>query len=91
MIDHVGNLTERFRKALMREHHDDWTMEVISEASHICAQTLIGNEGPTKLVPGDTLEKAIQRYENGGFGPYGSPSADKRFQQYMGLLAEVKP
>lgn len=33
-------LIERFRKALMKEHHQNWTMEVISEAAHICARSL---------------------------------------------------
>jgi hypothetical protein len=31
-------LVEVYRKALMREHSDDWTMEVIAEAAHICAR-----------------------------------------------------
>jgi hypothetical protein len=36
--DDVDLLVERYRKALMAKHADDWTMEVISEAAHICAQ-----------------------------------------------------
>lgn len=31
-------LIEKFRKALMVEHHGDWSMEVVSEAAHICAR-----------------------------------------------------
>ena len=34
------SVTERFRKALMAEHHH-WTMEVVSEAAHICARSLV--------------------------------------------------
>jgi hypothetical protein len=37
--DWVTLLIERYRKALMAEHAHDWTMEVISEAAHICART----------------------------------------------------
>lgn len=33
-----ANLIEVFRKALMREHHQDWDMETVSEAAHICAK-----------------------------------------------------
>lgn len=33
-----ADLVERFRKALMEQHHHDWTMEVVSEAAHICAR-----------------------------------------------------
>lgn len=35
-----ANQIERFRKALMAAHAGDWTMEVISEAAHICAAAL---------------------------------------------------
>jgi hypothetical protein len=33
-------LVERFRSALMREHADDWDMETVSEAAHICAHVM---------------------------------------------------
>lgn len=36
-----SGLTERFRAALMVEHHHDWTMETVSEAAHICAHSLV--------------------------------------------------
>jgi hypothetical protein len=31
---------ELFRAALMEKHSDDWDMETISEAAHICAATI---------------------------------------------------
>lgn len=34
-------LAERFRAALMVEHADDWDMETISEAAHICARQIV--------------------------------------------------
>ena len=76
-------LIERFRKALMQAHSHDWTMEVISEAAHICAE--VANPTP-KLMRNDTPEKARQRYRNNGFGVYGSPSAKKTFDKYMQLF-----
>jgi len=36
-----GELTERFREALMAEHGEDWDMDTVSEAAHVCA-TAIG-------------------------------------------------
>lgn len=33
-----ASLVETFRKALMEKHHQDWDMETISEAAHICAE-----------------------------------------------------
>lgn len=33
-------LIEQFRKALMVAHADDWTMDTISEAAHICARSV---------------------------------------------------
>lgn len=33
-----SSLVETFRSALMAEHHDDWDMETVSEAAHICAR-----------------------------------------------------
>lgn len=31
---------EAFREALMAAHSDDWTMEIIAEAAHICARVV---------------------------------------------------
>jgi hypothetical protein len=33
-----ASLIEVFRKAPMVEHHQDWDMDTISEAAHICAE-----------------------------------------------------
>ena len=82
----ITQLTEKFRVALMREHHSDWSMEVISEAAHICAHQLVHGDRPNRIVPGDTPEKAWQRYKRGGCGVYGSPSAAKIFKRYMALF-----
>lgn len=38
--DGPSQTVERFRKALMRRHHDDWDMETVAEAAHICAEEL---------------------------------------------------
>jgi hypothetical protein len=35
-----SEMVERFRKALMQRHHDDWDMETVAEAAHICAEEL---------------------------------------------------
>ena len=35
-------MIEVFRKALMEAHHDDWDMETVSDAAHICADALRG-------------------------------------------------
>jgi hypothetical protein len=45
-------LVERFRSALMREHADDWDMETVSEAAHICAHVmaLIAQPDPDELI-----------------------------------------
>ena len=78
---------ELFRKALMCEHRDDWTMETISEAAHICARAL--ETSPVhKTLKGDTPEEARKRYRAGGFGVYGSPSAKATFERYMKLFDE---
>lgn len=45
--DARSDLTEQFRKALMEAHADDWDMETISEAAHICARV----EFPAEDVP----------------------------------------
>lgn len=37
----LAALIEAFRKALMEKHADDWTMETISEAAHICAHAWV--------------------------------------------------
>lgn len=40
----IGYLVESFRQALQAAHHDDWDMETVSEAAHICANTFV-NQG----------------------------------------------
>lgn len=35
--DKTADMTEKFRTALMEVHANDWTMETIAEAAHICA------------------------------------------------------
>ncbi len=79
---------ELFRKALMREHHHNWSMEPISEAAHICAKALYPNE-LARPLKNDTPEKARKRYREGGFGVYGSPSAKKTYDNYMKLYKET--
>lgn len=34
-------LVEVFRKALLAEHADDWTMETCAEAAHVCARAFV--------------------------------------------------
>jgi hypothetical protein len=38
----TAHWVEAFRKALMDEHSNDWTMETIAEAAHICARIAAG-------------------------------------------------
>lgn len=33
-----GEIVERFRKALMVAHADDWDMDTVAEAAHVCAE-----------------------------------------------------
>ena len=35
-----SELVERFREALMAEHADDWDMDTVSEAAHVCAAAI---------------------------------------------------
>lgn len=42
------DLVEVFRHALMEAHHHDWSMETISEAAHICAAAVLGEQGATE-------------------------------------------
>lgn len=81
---------ELFRKALQREHHDDWTMETISEAAHICARALATSNYPTKPLTGDTPALARKRYRSGGFGSVGSPSAKAKLHEYLELFSHAK-
>lgn len=81
-----GDLIEHFRKALMREHHQDWTMEVISEAAHICAKAVSTSNYPTRPLTGDTPALAHKRYLSGGFGSPGSPSAKAALHKYLKLF-----
>jgi hypothetical protein len=37
----IAARVEVFRKALMVEHGDDWDMETVSEAAHICAKAVV--------------------------------------------------
>lgn len=85
-IKDASNLVEHFRKALMREHHHDWTMEVVSEASHICARVISTSNYPTKPLAGDTPALARKRYLSGGFGSPGSPSAKTARDKYLALF-----
>jgi hypothetical protein len=89
----MSDEVEIFRAALMREHHHDWSMEVISEAAHICASAITARRGLTKPLPGDTPEKARERYRKGGFGSVGSPSAEKTYKRYLALFKQgvIKP
>lgn len=87
MKDHA-ELIEHFRKALMREHHQDWTMEVISEAAHICARAISTSNYPTKPLTGDTPALARKRYLSGGFGKTGSPSAKAALNKYLTLFGD---
>jgi hypothetical protein len=34
---YYARVVERFRKALMVAHADDWDMETVAEAAHVCA------------------------------------------------------
>lgn len=85
-----SELVEHFRKALMREHHHDWTMEVVSEAAHICARAIATSNYPTKPLTGDTPELARKRYRSGGFGSPGSPSAKATLNKYLTLFEQEK-
>jgi hypothetical protein len=84
-----AELVELLRRALMREHHRDWTMEVISEAAHICAR-VVATSYPTKPLTGDTPELAKKRYRSGGFGKIGSPSAKASLDKYLQLFTPTK-
>lgn len=81
-----SDLVEHFRKALQREHHHDWTMEVVSEAAHICARAITTSNYPTRPLTGDTPALARKRYRSGGFGTVGSPSAKKALEKYLALF-----
>jgi hypothetical protein len=37
----MSDLVEVFRKALMEAHADDWDMDTVSEAAHICARAAL--------------------------------------------------
>jgi len=45
----LADRIEAFRRALMEAHSQDWTMEVISEAAHIC--------GHVEVVPRAFVEE----------------------------------
>ncbi len=81
-----AELVEHFRKALMKVHHHDWTMETVSEAAHICARSISTSNYPTKPLTGDTSILARKRYLSGGFGKPGSPSAKAAFNKYLTLF-----
>lgn len=85
-IKDTAELIEHFRKALMKAHHQDWTMEVISEAAHICAKAIGTSNYPTKPLTGDTPDLARKRYRSGGFGKPGSPSAKAALSRYLSLF-----
>lgn len=85
-----SKLVEHFRKALMKEHHHDWTMEVISEAAHICARAIAMSNYPTKPLTGDTPALAKKRYRSGGFGSVGSPAAKAALNKYLELFDTSK-
>lgn len=89
VVDNKQELIEKFRKALMREHHSDWSMEIISEAAHICARALYPNEA-TKPLPNDTPDKARRRYLRNGFGKKGAPSSEAALKRYLKLFEPVR-
>lgn len=44
--DHLRvEMAERMRKALMEAHADEWDMETVAEAAHICAAVAVGGLG----------------------------------------------
>lgn len=90
MDEQQKELVEHFRKSLMREHSQDWTMEVISEAAYICARAVSTSNYPTKPLAGDTPAMARKRYRSGGFGAVGSPSALASLHKYLALFVEPK-
>jgi len=87
--EETSELVERFRKALMTQHGDDWTMEIISEAAHICAKSVATSNYPSKPLSGDTPALAKKRYRSGGFGAVGSPSAKAALDKYLKLFEEA--
>jgi hypothetical protein len=52
MIMPMEELVERFRTALMVEHHNDWDMDTISEAAHICARAVLDQAVPVEQMDG---------------------------------------
>lgn len=76
---------ELFRKALTREHAQDWDMETVAEAAYICADAL--NRGAVnKTLKGDTPEKARARWREGGFGSVNDPHSKGRLHKYLKLF-----
>jgi hypothetical protein len=41
-------MVESMTRALMEVHHDDWDMETVREAAHICAQVAIPVPGGSR-------------------------------------------
>jgi len=54
----MNKLVETFRKALMSKHSDDWSMEVISEAAHICAEVAPNHNLPIQDIFMSLLREA---------------------------------
>jgi predicted RNase H-like nuclease (RuvC/YqgF family) len=75
----MSDLVEVFRKALMEVHADDWDMDTVSEAAHICAlsalaarQAFCRAEEADAAVPatpeGGELEDLLARADRGTAG-----------------------
>jgi hypothetical protein len=84
--ENLSEVIERFRKALQKEHHQDWTMEIISEAAHICAKSIVTSNYPNRPLAGDTPELAWKRYRNGGFGKRDTKPALAALHKYLELF-----
>lgn len=45
-----SELVERFRHALMVEHHHDWDMDTVAEAAYICAGVMMSSKEMVDLL-----------------------------------------
>jgi hypothetical protein len=58
-----NELDSMFTAALMKEHADDWSMEVVREAALICSNTLLLGQPNTAFMQDHDIEVLIDKHD----------------------------
>lgn len=102
----VDNLIELFRTALMVAHSNDWDMETVAEAAHICANAFYQSQAKSStafvqadktigmLLDAHSRDMAVLGLKNHGYSTTAMEQTEKltkRLTQYFAEVSDLKP